>query len=315
MSREKAQTCIDTLQHWGYRVKIGRTLGGASDNYFSGTDDDRLKDFQQMLDDPGVQAILCGRGGYGLSRIIDRIDFSRFRQNPKWIIGYSDITLLHAHIEANFSIATLHAPMAAAFNEGGVEGPYVRSLHQALVGDKAIYSCPSHSFNRSGAVTAPLTGGNLALLSHLAGTSSAPRTEGKILFLEDVGEYLYNIDRMLRQLKRSGRLDRLAGLIIGSFTELKDTTRPFGVAVEDIILDVVKEYEYPLCFGFPVGHSGDNLALKTSVTYTLTITIDQVSLLKQKPAPTQQKQAPADGYCPGGGTTSYASCPSWEIGA
>jgi len=278
MPREKAQTCIDTLQHWGYRVKIGRTLGGPSDNYFSGNDDDRLKDFQQMLDDPDVQAILCGRGGYGLSRIIDRIDFSRFRQAPKWIIGYSDITLLHAHIEANFKIATLHAPMAAAFNEGGAEGPYVQSLRQALAGSQAAYSCTPHPFNRIGQATAPLTGGNLALLSHLAGTPSATRTDGKILFLEDVGEYLYNIDRMLRQLKRSGRLDRLAGLVIGGFTELKDTTRPFGAAVEDIVRDCIKEYEYPVCFGFPVGHGGDNLALKTGVTYALTVAGDRVSL-------------------------------------
>jgi muramoyltetrapeptide carboxypeptidase len=278
MPREKAQTCIDTLQHWGYRVKIGRTLGDPSDNYFSGSDDDRLKDFQQMLDDPTVQAILCGRGGYGLSRIIDRIDFSRFRLAPKWIIGYSDITLLHAHIETNFNIATLHAPMAAAFNEGGAEGPYVQSLRQALAGNRAAYSCAPHPFNRTGQATAPLTGGNLALLSHLAGTSSATQTAGKILFLEDVGEYLYNIDRMLWQLKRSGRLDRLAGLVIGGFTELKDTTRPFGAAVEDIVRDCIKEYEYPVCFGFPVGHGGDNLALKTGVTYALTVAGDRVSL-------------------------------------
>jgi len=278
MPREKAQVFIDTLQQWGYNVKIGRTLGSASENYFSGNDDDRLEDLQQMLDDPGVHAILCGRGGYGLSRIIDRIDFSRFRQTPKWIIGYSDITLLHAHIEANFTIATLHAPMAAAFNEGGAEGPCIQSLRQAITGGKAIYSCPSHPFNRPGEVTAPLTGGNLALLAHLAGTASSPSTEGKILFLEDIGEYLYNIDRMLHQLKRSGRLDRLAGLIIGSFSELKDTTRPFGATVEDIIRDAVKEYDYPLCFGFPVGHSGDNFALKTSVRYTLAIADHQVNL-------------------------------------
>jgi len=280
MPREKAQTCIDTLEQWGYRVKIGRTLGGPSDNYFSGNDNDRLNDFQQMLDDSGVQAILCGRGGYGLSRIIDRIDFSRFLRKPKWIIGYSDITLLHAHIEANFNIATLHAPMAAAFNEGGAEGPYVQSLRQAMAGEKTAYSCPTHPFNRIGQTTAPLTGGNLALLAHLAGTPSATQTEGKILFLEDVGEYLYNIDRMLWQLKRSGRLDRLAGLVIGSFTELKDTTRPFGATVEEIVREGIKEYNYPVCFGFPVGHDGNNLALKTSVTYTLTVAGDQVSLME-----------------------------------
>ena len=281
MPRERAQTCIDTLQEWGYAVKIGPTLGGASDNYFSGNDDDRLADLQAALDDQDVKAVLCGRGGYGLSRIIDRIDFSRFRQSPKWIIGYSDITVLHSHIEANFNIATLHAPMAAAFDDDGAEGPNVQSLRHALAGDKTAYTCPSHPFNRVGQVTAPLTGGNLALLAHLTGSSSAVRTEGKILFLEDVGEYLYNIDRMLRQLKRSGRLDRLAGLLLGSFSELKDTNRPFGATAEEIILDCIKEYDYPVAYGFPVGHSKANIALKTSVPYELKVTLGQTFLSEE----------------------------------
>jgi muramoyltetrapeptide carboxypeptidase len=286
MPREKAETCIDTLKQWGYEVKIGSTLGSASGNYFSGTDEERLTDLQQMLDNPGIKAILCGRGGYGLSRIIDRIDFTRFRQQPKWIIGYSDITLLHSHIEANYSIATLHAPMAAAFNDGGAEGPYIRSVRQALQGDPLGYSLAPHPFNRPGRAIAPLTGGNLALLAHLTGTSSEAATAGKILFLEDVGEYLYNIDRMLRQLKRSGRLGRLAGLIVGSFTEAKDTMRPFGATGYEIIRDVIEEYEYPVCFGFPVGHGGDNFALRTGMSHTLSIAPGEVSL-----------------YCPGGGTT------------
>lgn len=278
MPLERAQACIDTLERWGYRVRIGPTLGGGSDNYFSGTDEERLADLQRQLDDPEIAAILCGRGGYGLSRIIDRIDFTRFRQRPKWIVGYSDITLLHSHIEANFNIATLHAPMAAAFNEGGAEGVYIRSLRLALEGNDVNYSCPPHSFNRPGRISAPITGGNLALLAHLAGTASATSTAGKILFLEDVGEYLYNIDRMLIQLKRSGRLDRLAGLIAGSFTELKDTMRPFGATAEEIIRDAIKDYDYPVCFGFPIGHGGQNVALKTGVPHQLSITNESVSL-------------------------------------
>jgi muramoyltetrapeptide carboxypeptidase len=278
MPVERAQTCIDTLQQWGYRVKIGRTLGGASDNYFSGADEERLTDLQQQLDDPEIAAVLCGRGGYGLSRIIDRIDFTRFRQRPKWIVGYSDITLLHSHIAANYNIATLHAPMAAAFNEGGAEGPYVRSLREALRGDQLTYSTVPHPFNRPGRISAPITGGNLALLAHLTGTASATSTVDRILFLEDVGEYLYNIDRMLRQLKRSGHLDQLAGLIAGSFTELKDTMRPFGATVEEIIRDAVQDYDYPVCFGFPVGHGGDNVALRNGVLHRLSITGENVSL-------------------------------------
>jgi muramoyltetrapeptide carboxypeptidase len=287
MPLERAQTCIDTLQQWGYRVKTGPTLGGRSDNYFSGTDEERLTDLQQALDDPDVHAILCGRGGYGLTRIIDRIDFTRFRRRPKWIIGYSDITLLHSHIEANFNIATLHSPMAAAFNEGGAEGPYIWALHLALEGKDLDYTCAPHPFNRPGQTIAPLTGGNLALLAHLCGTASAVPMAGKILFLEDVGEYLYNIDRMLRQLKRNGRLDRLAGLLVGSFTELKDTMRPFGATAEEIIRDSIREYDYPVCFGFPVGHSDANFPLRAGTEHRLTITADRTSL-----------------YCPGGGTTS-----------
>jgi muramoyltetrapeptide carboxypeptidase len=278
MPTEKAQTCIDTFLAWGYKVRSGSTLGGPSANYFSGTDDQRLADLQQMMDDPAVNAILCGRGGYGLSRIIDRIDFSRFKKSPKWIIGYSDITVLHAHLETNFGIATLHAPMAGAFNEGGATTPYVQSLRQALAGEKIAWSCPPHPLNRPGQITARLTGGNLALLAHLTGTSSAITTTGRLLFLEDVGEYLYNIDRMLRQLKRSGRLDRLAGLIIGSFSETKDTQRPFGATVEEIVLDCIKEYEYPVCFGFPVGHATENLTLKIGAGYELTVTDRQTSL-------------------------------------
>ena len=278
LPREKAQTCIETLQQWGYRVRTGNTLGGSSENYFSGSDDDRLADLQQMLDDPEVSAILCGRGGYGLSRIIDRIDFSRFVRNPKWIIGFSDITILHAHLYARYKIATLHAPMAAAFNDGGADWPDVQSLRMALTGGTADYSCPAHSFNRTGQATAPLIGGNLSLLAHLVGTPSDPGTERQILFLEDVGEYIYNVDRMLHQLRRSGHLDRLAGLILGGFTELKDTMRPFGATVEEVILDGVKEYNYPVCFGFPVSHGKGNLALKIGVSYDLTVTTGQTSL-------------------------------------
>lgn len=281
MALEKAQTCIDTLRNWGYRVRTGQTLGSASENYFSGTDDERLTDFQEMLDDPEIKAILCGRGGYGLSRIIDRIDFSGFKRAPKWIIGYSDITLLHTHIHTHYKIATLHAPMAGAFNEGGAESVYIRSLKGALAGERANYECGPHPLNRPGRASGPIVGGNLSLLTHAVGTSSDPDTKGAILFLEDVGEYLYNIDRMLHQLKRSGKLDRLAGLVIGSFTEMKDTQRPFGATVEEIIRDVVKEYNYPVCFGFPVGHSPENYALKVGVSYSLRIDPKTV-LLKEE---------------------------------
>lgn len=278
MTREKALACIDTLQDWGYRIRTGHTLDSDSDNYFSGTDEQRLDDLQDMLDDQDINAILCGRGGYGLTRIIDRIDFARFRQAPKWIIGFSDITVLHAHIFSNYAIASMHAPMAGAFNDGGDCTAGVLSLRRVLEGESLSYSCAPHPFNREGKARGGLVGGNLALLAHLVGSVSDIDTKGKILFLEDVGEYLYNIDRMLHQLKRSGKLDHLAGFLVGGFTEWKDTMRPFGATVGEIIRDIIKEYAYPVCFGFPVSHGIENVALKIGVEYTLTVSPVQALL-------------------------------------
>jgi muramoyltetrapeptide carboxypeptidase len=277
MAIEKAQACIDTLQQWGYKVKLGNTLGGNSQTYFSGTDEERLADFQQMLDDDEVQAVLCARGGYGMSRIIDNIDFKKFKKQPKWIIGYSDITVLHSHLYSNYYIASVHAPMAGAFNDE-LPNEYVTSLKNVLVGKKIKYSCPSHEFNKKGEAVGELVGGNLSLLTHLACTSSDLKTKGRILFIEDVGEYLYNIDRMLLQFKRSGKLSKLAGLIVGGFTDMKDTERPFGKTVYEIIRDAVKEYDYPVCFGFPLSHEKENYALKTGVGYKLKVAKSKTAL-------------------------------------
>jgi muramoyltetrapeptide carboxypeptidase len=278
MAAEKAQTCINTLQEWGYNVKVGKTVGGDSPTYFSGTDEERLEDFQQMLDDDGVKAVLCGRGGYGMGRIIDQIDFKKFNKKPKWIIGYSDITVLHSHLYTNYYISSLHAPMAGAFNEDKYKNEYVLSLKNVLEGKKIKYSIPVHEFNKKGEAIGELIGGNLALLTHLVGTASDIKTRGRILFIEDVGEYSYNVDRMLYQLKRSGKLSRLAGLIIGGFTDMKDTERPFGKTVFEIIRDVVEEYNYPCCFDFPVSHSDKNYALKIGVGYKLKVGKSKVLL-------------------------------------
>lgn len=281
MPFEKTKTCIDTLQQWGYIVKTGLTLGSVSENYFSGTDEERLTDFQEMLDDDTIHAVLCGRGGYGVGRIIEQIDFRKFKRNPKWIIGFSDITVLHSHINTNLGISTLHAPMAAAFNDGGAEGEFVLSLKNVLEGKKIKYQCAGHEFNRLGKTKGELTGGNLALLAHMVGTSSDIKTKRKIFFLEDTGEQLYNIDRMLYQLKRSGKLAGLAGLIIGQFSDNKDTDRPFGQTAYEIIRDAVKEYNYPVCFDFPVGHEKENYALKTGEFYKLRVDLDQASLTEE----------------------------------
>ena len=223
MPYEKAETCIETLKQWGYKVKVGLTLGNQH-NYFSGTDQERLADLQTMMDDPNVKAILCGRGGYGLSRIIDDIDFKKFKKFPKWIIGYSDITLLHLHLWRHFNISSIHSPMAAAFNDGQQENEYIISLRKMISGKKAAYTCQPHPLNQTGVASGRLVGGNLSLFCHSIGTPSEVRTSGRILFLEDVGEYIYNIDRMMLQLKRSRKFEKLKGLVIGSFSDMKDTT-------------------------------------------------------------------------------------------
>lgn len=281
MKLEKAQTCITVLQQWGYEVLVGKTLGSKSKTYFSGTDEERLNEFQAMLDAPEVKAILCGRGGYGIGRIIDKLDFTAFKKDPKWIIGFSDITIFHAHINRNFKIATLHSSMAAAFNDGGYKNKYVQSIKAALEGTKATYNSKTHRLNQNGKATAELVGGNLALIAHLIGTKSDYQTKGKILFLEDVGEQHYNIDRMFHQLKRAGKLNDLAGLIIGGFTDMQDTERPFGKKVYNIIHDLINEYNYPVCFGFPVSHGKENLALKVGASYQLNVSKQTVQLKEQ----------------------------------
>lgn len=276
MAFDKMETCVNTLQDWGYTVKLGDTANSNSSNYFSGTDEERLADLQQMLDDKEVKAILFARGGYGMSRIIDRINFKRFKRSPKWLIGYSDITVLHTHVYSRYGIATLHAPMAAAFNDG--DNKFIAALKNTLEGAKADYSCESHELNRAGEVSGRLIGGNLTLLAHAIGTPSDFKGKRKILFIEDIGEYLYNIDRMFLQLKRTGKLDKLAGLIIGGFTDTKDTERPFGKTAEEIIYEQVKDYSFPVCFGFPVSHSKENYPLKEGVEYRLKVGADGVQL-------------------------------------
>lgn len=271
MPFEKIHTCIDVLGDWGYNVVLGDTVHSHSQNYFSGTDEERRNDLQNMLDDKNIKAILCARGGYGVSRIIDDLSFKRFKKNPKWLIGFSDITVLHAHLYSRYKIASLHAPMAAAFNDDGHHTPFVLSIQEALAGTPSNYRCDGHAFNRIGEAEGTLIGGNLTLLAHLIGTPSDLSTKNKILFLEDVGEYLYNLDRMLVQMKRSGKFDKLAGLVIGGFTDTKDTTLPYGATTAEIIRDTVKDFDFPVCFDFPVSHDRQNYALKHGVPHRLVV--------------------------------------------
>ncbi len=277
MPADKAATCIRVLGEWGYNVRIGNTLGNQF-HYFSGTDEERRADLQEMLDDADIKAILCGRGGYGMSRIIDALDFTRFKKSPKWIIGFSDITLLQAHLHTKYKMASLHSPMAAAFNDGEFANEYIQTLRKALKGNKLSYKCAPHSFNQLGTATGELVGGNLSLIAHMAGTHSAFNTKNKILFLEDVGEYIYNIDRMLIQLERSGVFSQLAGLIIGGFTDMKDTVIPFGTKITELIHQRVSKYRFPVCFDFPVSHERENYPLKVGVQHELIVGAKTVRL-------------------------------------
>ena len=277
LSAKKAATCIETLKAWGYKVKIGKTLG-TQHHYFSATDEARAADLQEMLDDKNVQAVLCGRGGYGMSRIIDALDFKKFKKHPKWVIGFSDITLLHNHCTEVLKTASIHAPMAAAFNNGGSNNEWVLSLKHALQGKKANYKAEVHAHNKLGKATGKLVGGNLTLVAHAVGTVSELQTKNAILFLEDIGEYKYNIDRMMLQLKRSGMLKNLAGLVVGGFTQTKDSDPAFGATVYEIIEAAVAEYNYPVCYDFPVSHDKENYAIKHGMEYALEVTAKKVSL-------------------------------------
>ncbi|MCY7292994.1 MAG: LD-carboxypeptidase [Ferruginibacter sp.] len=278
MNGEKVVTCIATLQNEGYEVIVGETVGGHSPNYFSGTDEERLTELQQFLDNKNINAILCARGGYGISRIIDQFCFKKFLKYPKWIIGFSDVTVIHSYLFSNFKIASLHASMAAAFNDGGDKSENILSLLAALKGTKGDYHIAPNISNKNGIATGKLIGGNLTLLANGIGTSSDIKTNKCILFLEDLDEQLYNIDRMLVQVKRSGMLKDLAGLVVGGFTDLKDTERPFGKNIYEIFTELVAEYDYPVCFDFPVSHSENNVALKHGMKHTLFVDDDGVML-------------------------------------
>jgi muramoyltetrapeptide carboxypeptidase len=277
MPLEKTLACTRTLEKWGYKVRIGATVG-KQHHYFAGTDAERLHDFQQMIDDPTVHAVLCCRGGYGTSRWIDAVNWKRFKKNPKWIIGYSDVTVLHCHLLRQLKIASLHAPMAGAFAEAEAGDWYIKSLQRALTGKPANYSYTTRQAGRTGTAEGLLVGGNLSLLAHLTGTASQPYYRGSLLFIEDVGEYLYNIDRMLLQLARAGVFGQINGLIVGGFTELKDTTIPMGETIPEIVERYTAPYNYPVVFDFPVSHTAKNVALTVGAMHQLKAGPQKVTL-------------------------------------
>ncbi|MGV3684116.1 MAG: S66 peptidase family protein [Daejeonella sp.] len=266
---------VRLLESWGLNVILGDTVY-ASWNQFAGDDEMRASDFQRFIDDDSVKAIFAARGGYGTIRIIDDIDFSSFQRNPKWIIGFSDITVLHSHIHSVFNVQSIHGQMPLTIPDGTKVS--LETLRKALFNEKVDYEFESFAKNRSGSATGILTGGNLTLLLMMAGSVSEQSYKDKILFLEDVGEYFYSIDRMIINFKRAGILRSLKGLIIGGFTDLKDNDIPFGQTAEEIIMSHVREYDYPVCFNFPAGHIEDNRALIFGREATLLVSGQSVSL-------------------------------------
>jgi muramoyltetrapeptide carboxypeptidase len=276
---ETVQKCIETLTSWGYTVKLGKTVGGKHFT-FSGTDLERTADLQEMMDDENVKAILCARGGYGLSRIIGHLDFTALKRNPKWIIGFSDITVLHAALQKN-QIMSIHGPMAAAFNKGAEGAPYVQALNSIFNGKLCQYETPAHAYNQLGSVTAPIIGGNLCLIAHLIGSVNSITTKGKILFLEDIGEFHYNLDRMVIQMKNAGLFHDLAGLVIGGFSAMRDEPTDIGAGAYEIIQSHIKEFNYPICYDFPISHGLANYPIKLGATYALHVLAKGVTLIEQ----------------------------------
>ena len=264
VDRADLDVAVNMLKGWGLVPVIGQSVG-ASQNQYAGSDDHRRKDLQAMLDDESIRAVWCAKGGYGTVRIIDGLDFYKFLKYPKWIVGYSDVTVLHSLMH-KMGFETLHAPMAK-----GVEvfsafanlpaGEAGLGLEHGLFGKQVKHRTEVHPLNRKGSGSGQVVGGNLSILYSLCGSPSAINTEGKILFIEDVDEYLYHIDRMMMNLKRNGMLHHLAGLIVGGMTKMKDNEVPFGKTAVEILLDAVKEYDFPVCFGFPAGHIDDNRPL------------------------------------------------------
>lgn len=254
------QKAKQLAESWGLKVVIGEHVFH-QENHFSGTDKERAEDMQKALDSPNIKAIWSARGGYGSVRILDKLDYTKFKETPKWIIGYSDVTAFHSHIH-NMGVETIHAMMGTSmmFDETETKES-IETFRKALFGESLQYEIASSKYNKEGVVEGEIVGGNLTILLTMLGSESAISTDGKILFIEEIGEYKYHIDRMLQSLKRAGVFDNLKGLVVGDMSNIKKNTTKWGSSVEQLILNAVKEYDFPVLFDFPAGHETDNRAL------------------------------------------------------
>ena len=269
VSKEKVLPGIELLQDVGYEVIIGRHVFDRHFQY-AGIDQQRVTDFQEAINDPKARAIICARGGYGSVRIIEKIDFSPLLKNPKWLVGFSDITVFHAVLN-KLGLASIHGAMPAFFLENKKPTKSFHSLMEVLISGNSEITINSHSLNRKGSCSGELVGGNLSLLYSLQGTQWQMETKGKVLLIEDLSEYLYHLDRMMQNFKLSGQLNELEGLVVGGFTEMQDNESPFGNSAYEIIREAVEGCHFPVCFDFPSGHIPKNLSLVIGANYQLEV--------------------------------------------
>ena len=262
------QPTIDLLESWGLTVVIGKSIG-LEENQLAGNDEQRAADLQEQLDNPNIKAIWCARGGYGTVRVVDLVDFTQFKKSPKWLVGFSDVTVLHNHLNT-MGYKSIHGIMPISLAKASKEA--VESLRLSLFGQPLQYAIDPHPMNRLGKASGELVGGNLSILYSLLGSPSAIDCKDKILYIEDLDEYLYHIDRMMMNLKRNGCLESLKGIIVGSMTDMKDNDIPWGKNALEIVQDVTKQYNIPVIFNFPAGHIHDNRALILGNNVTIEVT-------------------------------------------
>ena len=262
------QPTIDLLESWGLTVVIGKSIG-LEENQLAGNDEQRAADLQEQLDNPNIKAIWCARGGYGTVRVVDLVDFTQFKKSPKWLVGFSDVTVLHNHLNT-MGYKSILGSMPISLAKASKEA--VESLRLSLFGQPLQYAIDPHPMNRLGKASGELVGGNLSILYSLLGSPSAIDCKDKILYIEDLDEYLYHIDRMMMNLKRNGCLESLKGIIVGSMTDMKDNDIPWGKNALEIVQDVTKQYNIPVIFNFPAGHIHDNRALILGNNVTIEVT-------------------------------------------
>jgi muramoyltetrapeptide carboxypeptidase len=265
------------LKSWDLNYVVGKHVF-SKDNHFAGTDDERCEDFQKALDDPKISAIWSARGGYGTVRILDKLDYTKFKKNPKWIIGYSDITALHNQVH-NEGFQSIHAMMCVSLSEEnkGLDET-IATFKNAIFGKPLSYTLEGSEYNRTGTTTAPLVGGNLTVLHTMLGSKTSIDVSGKILFIEEIGEYEYHIDRMLQSLKRAGYFDNCKGVIVGDITKVRKNTTAWGKPVEQLIVDALSDYDFPIAFNMPAGHERDNRAMILGRIVEMNVTKDGTDL-------------------------------------